>query len=69
MGVYLREGLLLFTLGKLYKIEGRNSYAITQFVWDDEFDYFKKRYVTKIEERCFDKLVGDLVISGVAKVD
>lgn len=61
MGAFLPAEATILVVGKAYRIAGSNDFAITQFIWDDEPVYFRKRFVMKIENREDSYNIGKLI--------
>lgn len=57
MGVFLDKNDTIFSIGKLYKIVNKNSYALAQMPWDEEFTKYETRFVTKLEITKLDQLI------------
>lgn len=61
MGAFLPAETTIFVVGKAYRIAGSYDFAVTQFIWDDEPVYFRKRFVMKIENAEGNYNIGQLI--------
>lgn len=56
-GTSLTEGDTIFASGDLYRINNTNSFAITQFSWDETFYKYETKFIMKIEHTRLDEVV------------